>query len=109
MTIAVVAAISMGSASAETIWFPAGVRAAYGLPKVDLPFSVYMHPDCTGRWSLDYPPGFVFSRGGPISGNLYGNPGRGTYDVALKLQACPSKSSDYVDPAHTIWYKIVVD
>ncbi|MDL2410648.1 hypothetical protein PY650_34790 [Rhizobium calliandrae] len=111
---AVLAASIAGSASAETsTWgetfrFPADARAAYGVPQVDIAMSIIMHPDCAGRWSVEYPSGFTFRRGGPNGGNLFGNPGRGSYDIAVKLQACPSRDSDYVDPAHTIWHKVVV-
>ncbi|AQS62610.1 hypothetical protein AGRHK599_LOCUS263 [Rhizobium rhizogenes] len=104
----IVAAISTGNVSAETFRFPVAARAAYGVPQVDIAMSVYMHPDCAGRWSVEYPAGFAFRRGGPNGGNLYGNPGKGAYDVAIKTDACPSRDSDYVEPARTTWHKIVV-
>lgn len=104
----ILAAISTGNASAETFRFPAAARAAYGVYQVDIAMSVYMLPDCAGRWSVEYPAGLAFRRGGPNGGNLYGNPGRGTYDIAVKTQACPSRDSDYVDPPRTIWHRIVV-
>lgn len=104
----ILAAISTGNASAETFRFPAAARAAYGVPQVDIAMSVSMHPDCAGRWSVEYPVGFSFRRGGPNGGNLYGNPGKGTYDVAIKTDACPSRDSDYVDPPRTSWHKVVV-
>lgn len=108
ITIAVVlAAISTGSASAETFQFPAD-RVNRGVPQVNIAMAVIMHPDCAGRWSVDYPKGFAFRRGGPNGGNLYGNPGRGSYDVAIKTDACPSRDSDYVEPARTTWHKVVV-
>lgn len=104
---AVLAALIAGSASAETFRFPAG-RANRGVHQVDIAMAVIMHPDCAGRWSVEYPRGFAFRRGGPNGGNLYGNPGKGSYEVAIKTQACPSRDSDYVDPARTVWHKIVV-
>ncbi|NTC83373.1 hypothetical protein [Agrobacterium tumefaciens] len=104
----ILAAISTGNASAETFRFPAAARAAYGVQQVDIAMSVYMHPECAGRWSVEYPAGLAFRRGGPNGGNLYGNPGRGTYDIAVKTQACPSRDSDYVDPPRTIWHRIIV-
>jgi hypothetical protein len=104
----ILAAISTGSVSAETFRFPVAARAAYGVPQVDIAMSVYMHPDCVGRWSVEYPVGFAFRRGGPSGGNLYGNPGKGSYDVAIKTDACPSRDSDYVDPPRTTWHKVVV-
>lgn len=107
--IATVLATSIaGSASAETFRFPADARGAYGVPQVDIAFTVYMAPECAGRWALEYPSGFTFHRGGPDAGNLYGNPGRGSYDVALKTQACATRGSDYVDPARTTWHKVIV-
>lgn len=104
----ILAAISTGSVSAETFRFPVDARAAYGVPQVDIAWSVYRHPDCAGRWSLEYPPGFTFNRGGPNGGNLRGNPGRGSYDIALKMDACAIRGSDYVEPARTTWHKVVV-
>ncbi|UXT99762.1 hypothetical protein [Agrobacterium tumefaciens] len=104
---AVLAALIAGSASAETFHFPAG-RANRGVHQVDIAMAVIMHPDCAGRWSVEYPRGFAFRRGGPNGGNLYGNPGKGSYEVAIKTQACHSRDSDYVDPARTVWHKIVV-
>ncbi|MCZ7891042.1 hypothetical protein O9X99_05110 [Agrobacterium salinitolerans] len=104
----ILAAISTGNASAETFRFPAAARAAYGVPQVDIAMSVYMHPDCPGRWSVEYPAGFAFRRGGPNGGNLYGNPGRGSYDIAVKTEACAVRGSDYVEPARTTWHKVVV-
>lgn len=97
-----------GSASAETFRFPVAARATYGVPQVDVAMSIIMHPDCAGLWSVDYPSGFIFTRGGPNGGNLRGSPGRGSYDIAVKKQACPSRTSDYVEPARTIWHKVVV-
>lgn len=101
------AASVAGSASAETFRFPAD-RVNRGVPQVDIAMAVIMHPDCAGRWSVDYPAGFTFKRGGPNGGNLYGNPGRGSYNVVVKTQACPSRGSDYVDPARTTWHKVIV-
>ncbi len=103
----ILAAISTGSVSAETFRFPAE-RINHGVSQVDIAWSVYMPPNCAGRWSIDYPAGFVFNRGGPNGGNLRGNPGRGSYDIALKTQECPSWNSDYVAPARTYWHKVVV-
>lgn len=83
----VLASISAGSASAETFRFPAD-RVNMGVSQVDIGMSVYLHPDCSGRWSLDYPAGFTFSRGGLNGGNLRGNPGKGTYDIAVQIKDC---------------------
>jgi hypothetical protein len=107
ITAAVFAASIAGNASAETFRFPAD-RGTRSVHQVDIAMSVYMHPDCAGRWSVEYPSGFVFRRGGPNGGNLYGNPGRGTYDIAVKTQACAVRGSDYVEPARTTWHKVVV-
>ncbi|MBW9063827.1 hypothetical protein JNB71_10890 [Rhizobium herbae] len=103
----ILSAISTGSVSAETFRFPAD-RVNRGVPQVDIAMAIIMHPDCAGRWSIDYPAGFTFTRGGPNGGNLRGNPGRGSYDIALKTQACSSHGSDYVDPPRTTWHKVVV-
>ncbi len=102
---AMVASIA-APASADTFRFSAE-RVSLGVDQVDIAFGVNLSPDCRGRWSLSYPPGFSYRRGGPDGGNLFGNPGRGTYDIALELQACPIDSS-YVEPAHTIWHRVVV-
>lgn len=107
ITAAVFAASIAGNASAETFRFPAD-RGTRSVHQIDIAMSVYMHADCAGRWSVEYPSGFGFRRGGPNGGNLYGNPGRGTYDIAVKTQACPSRDSDYVDPPHATWHRIVV-
>lgn len=104
----ILASISTEIASAETFRFPANARAAHGVPQVEIAWSVYMPPGCAGRWSVDYPAGFTFSRGAPNSGNLRGNPGRGSYHVALKTEECRSWNSDYVQPPRTTWHKVVV-
>ncbi|NTE66185.1 hypothetical protein G6M85_11250 [Agrobacterium tumefaciens] len=104
----IVAAISTENVSAETFRFPAAARAAHGVPQVDIAMSVYMHPNCAGRWAVAYPVGFTFRRGGPNGGNLRGNPGKGSYDIAIKTETCRTRDSDYVEPARTTWHKVVV-
>lgn len=104
--VALAAAIA-GNASAETFRFPAA-RINLGVPQVDIAMTVIMHPDCAGLWSVDYPAGFSFRRGGPNGGNLYGSPGRGSYDISVTTNVCPSKTSHYVGPAHTIWHTVIV-
>jgi hypothetical protein len=96
-----------GNASAETFRFPAA-QVNLGVSQVDIAMAVIMHPDCAGRWSVDYPAGFSFKRGGPDGGNLHGNPGRGSYDIAVTTDACPSRTSNYIEPARTIWHRVVV-
>lgn len=104
---AAIGLLSAGTASADTLRFPAS-RVNLGVSQVDIAFAVYMHPDCAGRWSVGYPAGFSFRRGSPTGGNLYGNPGRGSYDISLTTDACSTRGSTYVEPAHTTWHKVVV-
>ena len=104
----VLIAVASGSAHAETFRFPAGARATHGVPQVDIMMTVYLPPECAGRWSIDYPPGFSFRRGGPNGGNLRGNPGKGTYDVAVKIEECALRDSGYVNPPQTNRHKVIV-
>lgn len=103
---AVLAASIAGSASAETFRFPAD-RINTATYQVDIAMSVYTAEGCERRWSLEYPAGFIFVRGGPNGGNLRGNPGRGSYDIGMKFEDCLSKN-DYFEPAKTRWHKVIV-
>lgn len=95
-----------GPVEADTFRFPLDARK--GTWQVDIAWQVVRHPDCEGRWSILYPDGFRFDRASNSGGNLRGNPGRGSYDVALKTEDCPSKDSDYVEPGRTMWHKVIV-
>jgi hypothetical protein len=108
VTILAVALVAVsGPAEADTFRFP--LEARKGTWQVDIAWQVVMHPDCAGRWSIIHPAAFRFDRASNTGGNLRGNPGRGTYDVALKTEDCPSGDSDYVDPGRIRWHKVVVD
>ena len=91
---------------ADSFQFPLDARR--GNWQVDIAWQVIMHPDCAGRWSIIHPAGFRFDRASNTGGNLRANPGRGSYDVALKTEDCRSKDSSYVEPGRTTWHKVVV-
>ncbi len=103
----ILAVLMAGTASADTFRFAAS-RVNLGVSQVDIAFGVYLPPSCASRWSVSYPAGFSFKRGSPSGGNLYGNPGPGSYDIALTTDACSSPGSTYVEPAHTTWHRVVV-
>lgn len=99
--------VTASAASADTFEFPLDARK--GGWQVDVAMTVYMPPNCAGRWSVGFPAGFTFSKGGLNGGNLRGNPGKGSYDVSVNVEACPMLNSDYVMPAKTYWHKVIVD